>query len=228
MVIGTGLLAKKFEAYKASKDILIFASGVSNSKETNPEAYKRETDLLIATLKKHPEAKLVYFSTVSITDVSVNTSAYVQHKIKLEKLIKSEATQYVIFRVSNVVGAQGNPNTIMNFLVTAVKEQTPITIWSKAERNIIDVDDVLFIVQGVLAENRTNTTINIAVRESMLVQDILKQVEQFLQQKGHVSFEKKGSILSIETNAILEFLTQVEQKSGVKEAYIDALLKKYY
>jgi nucleoside-diphosphate-sugar epimerase len=228
MIIGTGLLAKKFEAYKASKDIYIFASGVSNSKETNPKAFKRESDLLKSTIDDNPNVKLIYFSTVSINDASVNSSAYVQHKIKLEKLIKAKAAQYIIFRVSNVVGAKGNPNTIMNFLVTAVKEQKPITIWSKAERNIIDVDDVLFIVKGVLSKNITNTTINIAVKESMLVSGILKQIEEFLQKKAQVSFKEMGSALDIDTNEIVEYLILIEQKFGAKERYIQALLNKYY
>lgn len=110
MVIGNGLLAKTFETYHASNDVLIFASGVSNSKETNPEAFKRELALLKATIQNYPKAKLVYFSTASITDASVNTSAYVQHKIALENYIKSTTTNYLILRVSNVVGVNGNPN----------------------------------------------------------------------------------------------------------------------
>ena len=35
MVIGNGMLAQKFAKYKSDLDIIIFASGVSNSLEKN-------------------------------------------------------------------------------------------------------------------------------------------------------------------------------------------------
>lgn len=228
MVVGKGLLAKTFETYKTSKEILIFASGVSNSKETNPNAFKREFELLKATISNYPNAKLVYFSTVSITDASVNNSAYVQHKIKLENYIKAQTHQYLILRVSNVVGAIGNSNTIMNFLVAAVKEQQEITIWSKAERNFIDVEDVFCIVDALLTKNASNRTINVAMSESLLVKDVLKQIENFLGNKARVSYVNKGNALPIDVSDITHELNIVEAKNGNGQTYIMHMLEKYY
>ena len=37
MVIGNGMVAKRFGSYKINDQFLIFASGVSNSKNINPE-----------------------------------------------------------------------------------------------------------------------------------------------------------------------------------------------
>ena len=66
MVIGNGLLAKSFSKYKDDDQVIIFASGVSNSKEVNPEAFMREMDLLRSITNK--DALLVYFSTCSVYD----------------------------------------------------------------------------------------------------------------------------------------------------------------
>lgn len=228
MVIGSGLLAKIFAKYNDVTDIIIFASGVSNSKETNPKAYKREFDLLKETSKRYPEAKLVYFSSASITDTSVSHNAYVKHKLAIEQYIKTKIPRYLILRVSNVVGAKGNPNTIMNFLVAAVKEQQPITLWTKAERNIIDVEDVFFIVDSLLTKAIGNTTVNIAVRNSIRVQDLLMQIECFIGQKAQVSYQDKGSALVIPIGDISCELNAVELNYGRGQAYINHLLKKYY
>ena len=228
MVVGTGLLATIFKAYKTSDEVLIFASGVSNSKETNQEAFNREIDLLKTTIASYPKAKIVYFSTVSITDPSVNKSAYVQHKLTIEEYIKATAAQYLILRVSNVVGAKGNPNTIMNFLVSAVKEQQPVTIWTKAERNMIDVADVYIIAHSLLERQTTNTTVNVAVRNSLPVRQMLTVIEEYCNKSAQVTYVDKGSPLPIEVTQIEAELEQIEANSGIGTEYVFSLLKKYY
>ena len=228
MVVGTGLLATIFKAYKTSDEVLIFASGVSNSKETKQEAFYREIDLLKTTIASYPKAKIVYFSTVSITDPSVNQSAYVQHKLTIEKYIKATAEQYLILRVSNVVGAKGNPNTIMNFLVSAVKEQRPITIWTKAERNMIDVADVYAIADSLLQRQTTNTTVSVAVRNSIPVKHMLTVIEEYCNKPAQVTYVDKGNPLPIEVTQIEAELKQIEANSGIGKEYMFSLLKKYY
>lgn len=228
MVVGTGLLATIFEAYKTSNEVLVFASGVSNSKETNLLAFERELKLLKATISKYPTLKIVYFSTVSITDSSVNKSAYVQHKLAIEEYIKKNAVHYLILRVSNVVGAKGNPNTIMNFLVSAVREQRPVTIWTKAERNMIDVADVYLIAHSLLERQATNTTVNVAVRTSIPVKQMLAVIEAYYNTSAQVTYVEKGNPLPIKVSQIESELKQIEVNSGIGKDYMCNLLKKYY
>ena len=54
MVIGNGMIANRFASYKDDDNIFIFASGVSNSKETNEEHFLREVQLLNQTIKEYP------------------------------------------------------------------------------------------------------------------------------------------------------------------------------
>ncbi|MEO7119531.1 MAG: hypothetical protein ABIY62_00460 [Ginsengibacter sp.] len=42
MVIGNGMIANRFISYKNNDDVIIFASGVSNSKDTIEENFLRE------------------------------------------------------------------------------------------------------------------------------------------------------------------------------------------
>ena len=46
MVVGSGLLANTFESYRDNEDVIIFASGVSNSGCVDPEQFKRESNLV--------------------------------------------------------------------------------------------------------------------------------------------------------------------------------------
>ena len=87
MVIGSGMMAKVFELYQSSNEVLIFASGVSNSKAVGGDVFLREELLLKDTILKNPGKLLIYFSTCSVYDDSVNKTPYVIHKVKMENLI---------------------------------------------------------------------------------------------------------------------------------------------
>ena len=60
-------------------------------------------------------------------------------------------------------------NLILNYLVFAAKNKTEITVWSKAERNLIDIEDIVFIVNELLKINAKPSTVNIASRKRLLV-----------------------------------------------------------
>ncbi|MBP6455165.1 MAG: hypothetical protein KA275_00440, partial [Chitinophagaceae bacterium] len=70
MLVGNGLIAKKFLNYLKDDNFLIFASGVSNSKNANTDEYIKEINLLEKSIQINKEKILVYFSTCSINDPS--------------------------------------------------------------------------------------------------------------------------------------------------------------
>lgn len=228
MVIGNGLLAKAFLDYKSSTEILIFASGVSNSLETNKAAFNREFNLLINTIATYADCKLVYFSTISIDDPSVSERPYIAHKQRLENYIKKNVSSYIICRISNVVGSLDNKHTILNYLVNALKNDSSIDIWSFAERNLIDIDDVKFIIDNILEAGVGNTTVTIATSESVMVPAILAQIEVYLQKKAKANLISKGNSLVIDVSYIMPLLKEIEIIKGKGLTYIANLLKKYY
>ena len=75
MVIGNGLVARRFELYNSEDNLLVFASGVSNSKTKNPEVYSREMKLLKDSFQKYNSKSLIYFRTCSIYNPQEKGSA---------------------------------------------------------------------------------------------------------------------------------------------------------
>ncbi len=57
MVIGNGLIGCIFSSFTKNDEIIIFASGVSNSKESNKNEFDREEKLLKTTISENPEKK---------------------------------------------------------------------------------------------------------------------------------------------------------------------------
>ena len=102
MIIGNGLIASAFNPYFSNDErVVVFASGVSNSRETRAEAFLRERQMLLDAMRH--ERFLLYFSTCSVNDPELADAPYVVHKKEMEKLVQS-TKDYAIFRVPIIVG----------------------------------------------------------------------------------------------------------------------------
>ena len=227
MVIGNGLVAKRFESYEGNNEFLVFASGVSNSKTKNPEAYNREMKLLKESVQQYNTKSLIYFSTCSIYDPQETGSAYIKHKLQIEDLIQKQAKQYRIFRVSNLAGKSPNPNTVLNFFFYHVKNEVNFDLWTNACRNIIDVDHAYLIIDHILKNNFfPNQVINIANPENHPVKKIIATIETFLNFKSNYIEIDKGTCFEIDTSPIQHII----QELGIRfdSGYLRGLLNKYY
>lgn len=224
MIIGRGLIANIFRDIHR-EDIIFFASGVSNSLETDINQFRRERDLIEKTIEKNPTKKFVYFSTCSIYDSSKYASAYVIHKLDMENLIEKIAQNFLICRVSNAVGNGGNSNLLINYLVNNIKENNPILVHQKATRNLIDVEDVGNITLRLLDET-INTIQNIAYIENFSVLEIVYALEKYLSKSAIIKLLNKGESYTIDTSYIVDYFKK--NNKMIKMEYLNTLLKRYY
>ncbi len=227
MIIGNGLLANAFAEFGPEDKIVIFASGVSNSTETGAAAFDREIDLLNECIDRYREKKWVYFSTCSVTDPSLSRSAYILHKLRIEEIIRERLKHFVIFRVSNIVGGTSNPHTVMNYLVRCIAGGDEFNLWERAERNFIDIDDVVRIVGTVLREDIfRNGTVNIANPKNTSIVKLVELIESFLGKKAVCTREPSGGSPEIDISAIAEIIESKKLEFG--DNYVENLLVKYY
>lgn len=227
MVIGKGLVAKAFDAYSTDNRFLIFASGVSDSTNTDLKSFDRERQLLIKNLQEHKEKIFVYFSTCSIYDTVLSKTPYVLHKLEMEKLVSSVHKQYNIFRVSNLAGRSSNPHTVLNFFVQHILSGTSFFLWNNASRNIIDVDDAFSICNYVLQrDNPYNGIINIANAVNYDVKVIVKEIELFFQKRGNYILVENDSHPEIDVSAIQSIVSALNIKFD--DNYLKTIINKYY
>jgi nucleoside-diphosphate-sugar epimerase len=227
MVIGNGLVARRFELYNREADFLVFASGVSNSKTKNPEAYNREMKLLKDSVQKYNSKSLVYFSTCSIYDPYEKGSAYVQHKLQIEDFIQTQAKQYHIFRISNLAGISSNPNTLLNFFFNHVKNGVNFDLWTNACRNIIDVDHAYLVIDHILKNSLfQNQVITIANPANHPVKKIITTIETFLNIKSNYIEIDKGTCFEIDISPIQPIIQKLAIRFDLE--YLKDILNKYY
>ncbi len=227
MVIGNGMIANRFMDYKNDKSIVIFSSGVSNSKDRAEENFLREFNLLNQTIRNNPDKTIVYFSTCSIEDGDLALSPYVIHKKKIEKFIKQNVKRYYLFRVSNLAGVSNNPYTILNYFIFNIHSGHSLTVWKNASRNIIGIDDMHSIINYFLREEKgMNTTINIANPKNYSVSYIITCIEEHLNKKAICNEIEKGDNYKIDVSAIEPVISKLNIQFD--NNYMPSLLKKYY
>jgi nucleoside-diphosphate-sugar epimerase len=229
MIIGSGFIANSFmHLYQNDASVNIFASGTSNSSNTNTHDFKREYHLIEKILKDDiANSKLVYFSTCSILNQNVSEiTPYIQHKIDMEKLVSTHPN-YLIIRLPNIAGRSLNQNTLLNFLCSKIKHQEIFDLWLDAYRNIIDIDDVVNLSrQAIESSSFENTSINIANPNNYQISEIVKEMEALIGKSAICNDIKKGSKYEIDIEPIQSLITSLKVDFGPD--YLASTLLKYY
>ena len=226
MVVGNGMLASRFSNY-INDEKIIFASGVSNSKNSKEENFQRELSLLNKIIEDNPGKPIVYFSTCSIDDNDLKSSPYVLHKIAAENLIQEKAEKFFIFRISNIAGVSNNPYTVLNYFIFNILQNHPLVIWKNAYRNIIGIDDVYIIANEILQNDlHSNEIVNIANPFNYSVPFIMRTVEEHLCKKAVYTEIDRGVNYYIDISAT----KPVIDKYNIRFTgdYLSSLLKRYY
>jgi nucleoside-diphosphate-sugar epimerase len=225
MIIGNGLLANAFEEFREDDSTIIFASGVSNSKETNLAAFNRERGLLLECLSL--DKKIIYFGTCSVNDLSEKKMPYVQHKLEMEALVSARARKFTIFRLPQVIGGLKNPHTLVNYIYRAIQESRTFELWNKSERNLIDISDVMdtcsYIIKKELFEN---SIINVASPININIKRLVVALEKILKKNAIFYEVEKGSPLNLDVSSVLD----IYKILGIcfNENYTENVLRKYY
>jgi dTDP-4-dehydrorhamnose reductase len=221
VIIGNGLVAKSFKREKKFfKNIIVFASGLANSKNINKKEFVREKKLLkkFLNIKKK---KLIYFSTLDIFRKKKN--AYTRHKINIENILKKKKN-ILIIRLPQLIGKSNNNHTIFNFLNFNLRINKKIKIFVNYYRNFIDVEDLIFYVKKLIKNKINFNIINIYNKKSIKIVSLLKIFKKqgiiknkiFTLDKTNDNFFKNMTKFSRNKNIVIN-----------KKNYYKKLFKKY-
>ena len=225
MIIGNGMLATAFSYYKDNEQVVIFASGVSNSREVRDSEFNREYELLKNIILLNKDKILVYFSTISMYDPNSNNSPYVMHKIRMENYISSSCNKYHIFRISQIIG-RANNSTLINFLLDHIANSKNFELWAGMTRNLIALDDVVKIVKHLIDNKiHLNQIVNLANPSNILVLDLVKILETALGKKAIYHLNNTGlPMINIDISLISSYFCDL----GISfndNYYLNAALK---
>jgi nucleoside-diphosphate-sugar epimerase len=224
MIIGGGLLGNGFVTSKHDyQHFVVFASGVSNSREIKAADFVREKELIIKTIRDHKKLTFIYFSSIL---AGVCDNPYYNHKLAMEALIKKETDHYRIFRIPQVVGGSGNKNTLFNYFKNSINQNEAITVYKDVQRSLIDIDDLIHIIH-YCKDATDDKLIYIAAIEKIDVLDIVNKIGAKLNKTPIIKLQTApdNNNWSHENSGIVE---QAIAFLGIqKTGYTDRIIEKY-
>ncbi|OIR06742.1 hypothetical protein GALL_109900 [mine drainage metagenome] len=227
MVIGRGIIANRFINYSLQSRYLIFAGSVHDSTLRDSVIFLQEEEALRASLLQHPQAVFVYFSSCSLLDPEESQSPYVQHKIRMEQLVRNSTGRYLIFRLPQVLGLSDEKTSLVNYLVDAIVAGRPFDLWRNAQKNLIDIDDVYQIAHDILGRGGcSNEIINIASPRKTPVLELVKIIESYFNRNAEYQLVDKGTSYDIDIGPINDIVKRLNIEFG--HDYLKRALDKYF
>lgn len=216
------MIADAFRAVHAENDCLLLAAGVSNSSEKALSEFQREKDVVVKAIVRHPESRVIYFSTCSVYGTA--RSPYVEHKLRMEQVVTANAKSFLILRLPQVVGLTSN-STLVSFFVEQILKRNTLRIQAGATRNLIDVCDVVRITSVLLdAVNCSRLTVNIAAKRAVSARDIIQRISDILEVRPHCVEVRGGEAYPISVEFIEGLLRPDDPIFGDKY-WVDTLDK---
>lgn len=216
-VVGNGLLGSTFKRSK-SEDCIFFCSGVSNSLEVKESEFEREKSLL---LQKLDNSKLfVYFSSVLASNKG---NPYYQHKWNMEAMVANNSDNYLIMRLPQVAGAVDNETLLPSFIKKIICNQE-VTVYSNAQRCIIDVEHIVDLFDLVYEDGLRNKVLNCCPEYSFAPLELIDILAKLLKKKAIVSEIRKSSL---QYSILSPCLKKYSYVFGDMDNYLNRVAEKY-
>ena len=225
MIIGKGLIASAFaDQEEMLEDVVLFASGVSDSSCRDIEEFEREKQLVRSIYSAHKGKLFVYFSTISILDPSLQGSAYTEHKKGIERALMG-LDNTLILRCPNIIGKGGNPKTLINYLAHCIRSDKGFEVWSNAHRNFLGMNDLKKITLALIERDKRGIRA-IVHPYSYSISEIVIELEKLLRKKARFSVAEGGAHYVPETDVELMELFN-ELNINTSSGYLEHVLSTY-
>lgn len=242
-IIGGGMIARSFQPYiddPQLRDVVIFASGVSDSATTAPEAYIREQTLLFDTLRACEDSgqRLVYFSsggaiygprnaTRTETSPTYPTTDYGRQQLLCEGAIINSGAPYLIIRLPNLVG----PNQRGGQLIPTLVHQAMnghARLFTRATRDLLDVDDSARLVVGLLHNHVAGEIVTVASGRSLPIDQIFTEICAILSITPETERIDKGDTQQFDISKLRYLLGDtLDVDALIGEDYLKRILLNY-
>ena len=226
MIVGTGMIAKAFSAFAPRKDVVIFASGVSDSTEMREAAFARERELLQRTRAEQAQALLVYFGTCSVDDPDRRATPYVRHKLAMEALLAAGSAPWMVVRLPLAIGPVHRSPTLANFLYERIVRGEPFEVWSRSTRYPLDVEDAVRITTRFIADRTLwNRSMNVALR-AFTVLDFVRILEAIAGKRANYALVERGAHYDVHCPELQRHGRELDLDFSAQ--YLERVLRKYF
>ncbi|HEU5332997.1 MAG TPA: NAD-dependent epimerase/dehydratase family protein [Actinocrinis sp.] len=206
-IVGRGFLARHLQPLAhRHPDAVALAAGVSSTHATSTADFAREEALVGAAAQRCRETgrRLLFFSTASAAlygpgsgagredQPAVPANPYGAHKLALEELLRASGADYLVLRLSHLVGPGQPAHHLLPTLMRCVQNGR-VRVLKGAQRDLIAVADAVRIIDLLLTRGVTRETVNVASGCAVPVEAIIGQLELLLATTADRAYEPGGS-----------------------------------
>jgi nucleoside-diphosphate-sugar epimerase len=225
VVVGNGMLARAFGRFASDDSVVVFASGVSDSGQTRAAEFEREAALL-RSFAGSPR-KLVYFSTISVLDPSLEASPYIGHKLAMEALVVAALPRHVVFRLPNLVGHTPNPHTLTNHLFDRIMRGETVRVFTRARRHLLDVEDAATLCSRMITDGvADNQVTNVHLGRPIDIPTLVSIFERVTGRRARTELVDKGDASTAENTQFARFIASIG--FTVPDDYNERVIEHYY
>lgn len=193
-IIGRGFIARNLQLLSAGHpDTVVMAAGVSSTRSTAAEDYAREVALVAEYVRKCTAdgRRLVFFSTASSgvygapgcsgrEDVPVvPTTPYARHKLRLEEEVRASGVDYLVLRLSHLVGSHQRGHQLVPALVGQIR-QGLVQVHRGASRDLLGAADMVRILHLLLERGTRREVVNVASGYPVPIESVIRYIEHLL------------------------------------------------
>lgn len=190
-VMGSGFLAANLATLSTSHPgVVVAAFGVSVASGIPESDFAREATRLYELMSRceRRHERLVFFSTASAAMYSVPgemgredgpvfpSTAYGRHNLALEAVLAASPIDYLVLRLTHVVGPAQHAQMLVPSLVRQVQSGA-VRLYRGARRDLIDVADLVTVVDRLLATGVSRTVVNVASGTAVPVERLVDHIE---------------------------------------------------
>jgi nucleoside-diphosphate-sugar epimerase len=240
-IVGNGFLARSLQpiSHLHPDTVVVLAAGVSWASGVSEADFARERDLLdsVAARCVAESRHLLFFSTASSgmygrvrspareDDEVTPCSPYGAHKLALEERLRSSGAAHLILRLGHLVGPGQPAHQLVPSLVEQMRKGS-VTVQRSASRDLVDVDDVVRVIDRLLAQGLSGTTVNVASGESVPVDRIVDHLQSRLELAVDREYADGGSCHVVSIDRLRTLVPEVEDM-GFAPGYYRRVLDRF-
>lgn len=240
-IVGRGFLAHHLAPLAASHPgVVAIAAGVSTTVVDQTPEFDREAALVYDVLRRCRASgeTVVFFSTASAAMYGAPdspgtedgpvfpTSSYGRHKLALESVVAGAGVNWLVLRLSHLVGAAQRRHQLLPLLVAGVRAGR-VSVHLRSSRDLVDVRDMVVVLDRLLRDGVRNRVVNVASGIDQAVEDIVAGIEDRLGRTAEREFIDVPPTRAGVSTLRLRSLVPEAEGFGYGPGYLDALLDRY-